>query len=105
MGSMLADRWGVTDEETRRHYPCDDFVNAPALEAWRAVDIAAAADVVWPWVTQLRVAPYSYDWIDNLGRRSPHTSWTCPNPGWATTSPASGGVLEVESCPWTLVDN
>ena len=87
---MLADRWGVTDEETRRHYPCDDFVNAPALEAWRAVDIAAAADVVWPWVTQMRVAPYS---------------WTCPNPGWATTSPASEGVLEVESCPWTLVDN
>ena len=80
MGSMLADRWGVTDEETRRHYPCDDFVNAPALEAWRAVDIAAAADVVWPWVTQLRVAPYSYDWIDNLGRRSPRHLLDLPEP-------------------------
>ena len=45
MGSMLADRWGVTDEETRRHYPCDDFVNAPALEAWRAVDIAASSQI------------------------------------------------------------
>jgi hypothetical protein len=77
---MLADRWGVTEEETRRHYPCDDFVNAPALEAWRGVDIAAGAETVWPWVAQLRVAPYSYDWIDNLGRRSPRHLMDLPEP-------------------------
>ena len=91
MGSMLADRWGVTDEETRRHYPCDDFVNAPALEAWRAVDIAAAADVVWPWVTQLRVAPYSYDWIDNLGRRSPRHLLDLPEPRVGNNFTSVGG--------------
>ena len=77
---MLADRWGVTDDETRRPYPCDDFVNAPALEVWRAVDIAAPSNAVWPWLTQLSLAPYSYDWIDNLGRRSPRHLVHLPAP-------------------------
>jgi len=77
---MLADRWGVTDDEVRRHYPCDDLVDEPALQAWRGVEIAAPPPLVWPWVTQLRVAPYSYDWVDNLGRRSPRRLLDLPEP-------------------------
>ena len=68
---MIGARWGVTDDETTLHYPCDEFVSSPALEAWRGVTVRAAPEAVWPWLTQVRVAPYSYDWIDNRGRRSP----------------------------------
>jgi hypothetical protein len=68
---VIGDRWGVTDAEVARRYPCDDVVRAPTLQAWRGVTVRAPADRVWPWVTQIRLAPYSYDWIDNLGRRSP----------------------------------
>jgi hypothetical protein len=68
---MIGDRWGVSDGEVARAYPCDEFVAAPALRAWRGVSVAAPAQTVWAWVAQVRLAPYAYDWIDNRGRRSP----------------------------------
>ena len=77
---MIGDRWGVTDAEVGRRYPCDDVVQAPTLQAWRGVTVRAAADRVWPWVAQIRLAPYAYDWIDNLGRRSPRELRDLPEP-------------------------
>lgn len=68
---MIGDRWGVTDAEVARRYGCDDVVPEPVLEAWRGVTVAAPVPVVWEWVAQVRAAPYSYDWVDNRGRRSP----------------------------------
>ena len=77
---MIGDRWGVSDEEVARRYPCDDFVRAPTLQAWRGVSVHASSSVVWPWVVQTRLAPYSYDWIDNLGHRSPQELRNLPDP-------------------------
>lgn len=77
---MIGDRWGVTADEIGRHYPCDDVVASPALQAWRGVTVHATPDRVWPWVAQIRLAPYSYDWIDNLGRRSPRELLNLPEP-------------------------
>ena len=77
---MIGDRWGVTDAETRRRYGCDDFVADPTLEVWRGVTIHAAPDTVWARVRQVRLAPYSYDLLDNLGRRSPRRLRELPEP-------------------------
>lgn len=88
---MIGDRWGVTDAEVARAYPCDEFVPAPVLRAWRGVDVAAPPARVWPWVAQIRLAPYSYDWIDNLGRRSPRELRGLPDPVAGDPFTASAG--------------
>ncbi|NGO13094.1 polyketide cyclase [Streptomyces sp. HC44] len=88
---MIGDRWGVSDGEIRRSYPCDDFVTSPALQAWRGVGVEAPADAVWPWVAQVRLAPYSYDWIDNLGRRSPRELVDLPEPQVGEKFTIAGG--------------
>jgi hypothetical protein len=92
---MIGDRWGVSDGEVLRTYPCDDFVSSPTLLAWRGVSVRAPAEAVWPWVTQVRLAPYSYDWLDNLGRRSPRELVGLPEPrvGERFTTAAGGRRL------------
>ena len=64
--------------------PCDRHVSDPASRrAVRSRRTRAPADVLYLWLCQLRRAPYSYDWIDNLGRRSPRN----PDPRLCTPSP------------------
>ncbi|HEY7597227.1 MAG TPA: hypothetical protein VH969_29045 [Actinophytocola sp.] len=65
--------WGATRAEVAEPYPCDELVPGPTESWFRAVDVDAAPPAVYRWLCQLRVAPYSYDFIDNLGRRSPRT--------------------------------
>jgi hypothetical protein len=91
LGSVIGDRWGVSDSEIRRSYPCDDFVASPTLQAWRGVSVEAPAEAVWPWVAQVRLAPYSYDWIDNRGRRSPRELAGLPEPRVGERFTTAGG--------------
>jgi hypothetical protein len=98
---MIADRWGTTADEIARRYACDEFVASPTLTAWRSVTIDAPADVVWARLIQVRLAPYSYDWIDNLGRRSPAELQALADPEVgdqfsATAGRPLGRILAVE---------
>jgi hypothetical protein len=88
---MIGDRWGVTEAEARRPFPCDAHVHAPTLQAWRGVSVRARPCELWPWIVQLRLAPYSYDWIDNLGRRSPRQLLDLPDPQVGEPFTAVGG--------------
>jgi hypothetical protein len=63
--------WGSTPEERALGLPCDSVVCDASAVLHRAVTVDAPPEVVFRWLCQLRAAPYSYDLIDNRGRRSP----------------------------------
>ena len=69
--SVISHTWGTTPEERRYPFPCDRLIPHPDDSLFRGVTINAPAAVVFRWLCQLRVAPYSYDLIDNGGRQSP----------------------------------
>jgi hypothetical protein len=47
------------------------LLEGPREEWFRAVTVGADRPTVFRWLCQLKVAPYSYDLLDNAGRRSP----------------------------------
>lgn len=61
--------WGSTPADRELAYPCDRLVEGETY--WRAVDVEAPPATVFRWLCQMRIAPYSYDLLDNFGRRSP----------------------------------
>lgn len=63
--------WGSTAAERAAPFPCDELIADPDRPLFRAVDVEAPAAVTFRWLCQLRAAPYSYDKLDNLSRRSP----------------------------------
>jgi hypothetical protein len=67
----LGDNWGATPDERAAAMPCDALAPTARIRADRAIDIDAPPAIVFAWLCQLRAAPYSYDLLDNFGRRSP----------------------------------
>lgn len=65
------DHWGTTPAEREMVFPCDLFLPDAQACFYRGIDIQAEPALVHRWLCQLKAAPYSYDLIDNLGRRSP----------------------------------
>ncbi|KAJ1684003.1 hypothetical protein LUZ63_020743 [Rhynchospora breviuscula] len=69
----LPSSWGLLPGEEELVLPGDELAGPGWVRLLRAAPCAAPPERLWPWLGQLRVAPYSYDLVDNLGRRSPRT--------------------------------
>ena len=48
-----------------------DISSAECRELLRHIAIRAGASDVYSWIKQFRIAPYSYDFLDNRGSKSP----------------------------------
>jgi hypothetical protein len=66
--------WNVRPEEKLVAFPCDKYPLDEDAVLYRGIGIPGPpASVVYRWLCQLRIAPYSYDRLDNLGRQSPQS--------------------------------
>ena len=71
--------YGATPAEARQPLPGDDLLRRPSVVSTRAITIAAAPPVVWPWLVQMgsgRGGAYTYDWIENLFGLDMHSART-----------------------------
>jgi hypothetical protein len=68
---MLGLNWGATAAERAQPLPCDELLPGTRTRCHRAVSVDAPVAVLFRRLCQLRIAPYSYDTLDNFGRRSP----------------------------------
>ncbi len=64
-------RTGATDEEIHALSHADALMPAAADRWVRCITISAPVSVVYRWLCQLTLAPYSFDFIDFRGRKSP----------------------------------
>lgn len=65
--------WGTEESERRLPFPCERYVERTEAAYFRGITVRASPATLFRWLCQMRAAPYSYDWIDNGGRRSPRT--------------------------------
>jgi hypothetical protein len=71
--AVLRDRvlsWGATEAQAASRLPGDELLENADGVSTRAIEIAAPAAAVWPWLAQMGPSPrggvYTYDWIENL---------------------------------------
>ena len=69
----VAYTWGTEEAERRLPFVCDSYLPHPDAVYFRGVTVQVTPERIFRWLCQLRVAPYSYDWIGNRGQRSPRT--------------------------------
>jgi len=78
---MIFQYWGATNEEIHGSVVGDNLCPNATLIATRSITIKAPPQDVFPWIRQMgfgRAGWYSYDWLDNLGRKSAtriHDEW------------------------------
>jgi proline iminopeptidase len=92
-------RWGATDEEVQRAYPGADLIPGGTRSATNSITIEASRAKVWPWLVQMGVDRggwYSWDRLDNFGRRSVETI----HPEWQQIAIGDRFIANPDGSQW-----
>ena len=89
--------WGAGPGLAHRSFPGDELIRDPDWGWTHAVEVAAPADAVWPWLAQIgadRAGFYSYSWLENLAgcrvrdAERVHPEWEARTGGGLTVHPS-----------------
>ena len=106
---MIFQNWGATAEEIQSVVVGDDLCVDATVAATRCITIAIPPEDVFPWIRQMgfgRAGWYSYDWIDNLGRKSAvavHDEWQNVNSGDAVPAGPMSFTAAIVDSPHAFV--
>lgn len=105
--SLAAERshHGTTAEDAARARPGDELVPAPRWGWHHAIEIAAPASAVWPWVVQMgadRAGFYSYEALENLAGCELHNAERI-HPEWQRLAVGDGLRLHPKQPPLPIV--
>lgn len=106
---MLFESWGATPDEIAGAVVGDDLCPDARAVATRCITIDAPPHEVFPWIRQMgfgRAGWYSYDWIDNLGRKSArkiHSEWQHVSSGDRVPAGPMAFVAEDVNAPHSFV--
>lgn len=67
----VGDNWGAGAHERAIAMGCDRLLPHATVKLHRAISVDAPPATVFRWLCQLKLAPYSYDLLDNGARTSP----------------------------------
>lgn len=106
---MIFQNWGATADEISSSVVGDELCADATLSATRCITIDAPPQDVFPWIRQMglgRAGWYSYDWIDNFGRKSAvtvHDEWQTVNAGDSIPSGPISFTAAIVSPPHSFV--
>ena len=106
---MIFQFWGATPEEIHSSVVGDDLCSDATLVATRSITISTPPQDVFPWIRQMgfgRAGWYSYDWLDNLGRKSAttiHDEWQTVEAGDKVPSGPISFIAAIVDAPHHFV--
>lgn len=97
--------WGCDDATADLAYRGDDLIAQPRGSWTHAIEIAAPASRVWPWIAQIgadRAGFYSYQWLENIAGCNVRNAESV-HPEWQLKV-GDPFVLHPKQPPLTIVD-